>query len=204
MVHKSKTTALKLFVSHASEDKNSIARPLARALVKLGHDVWYDEFVLKMGDSLSRSIDDGLATCDFGVVILSAKFFSKRWTQEELAGLTAREMSNSHKRILPVWHKIDAEMVRKFSPMLADRVGIPSSLGLGAVVRAISSAIEDDQRMARRFSAVYKSPQGGEVRVMYSPNNPSPHDPKAFDERKIDSMVKKMELALKSTRLKKE
>lgn len=47
------------FISHASEDKESLARPLAEKLRDLGFSIWYDEFQLKVGDSLRRSIDKG-------------------------------------------------------------------------------------------------------------------------------------------------
>lgn len=50
-----------VFISHASEDKDVFVRPLATALRQLGVSVWYDEFTLTVGDSISRSIDKGLA-----------------------------------------------------------------------------------------------------------------------------------------------
>jgi hypothetical protein len=64
-----------IFISHSSEDKNEIARPLADALVAKGLAVWYDDFSLKLGDSLRESIDRGLSRSRFGVVILSPYFF---------------------------------------------------------------------------------------------------------------------------------
>jgi len=60
-----------VFISHASEDKNGFVRPLAQALGQLGVRIWYDEFTLDVGDSLSRSIDRGLAQSKFGLVIIS-------------------------------------------------------------------------------------------------------------------------------------
>lgn len=128
------------FVSHASEDKEAFARALAEALRARGFRIWYDEFTLTVGDSLRRSIDRGLAHSRFGVVILSPSFFAKEWPQKELDGMVAREV-NGRKVVLPVWHEIDAEGVRKFSPMLADRVGISSSKGLEAVVEALVDAM---------------------------------------------------------------
>lgn len=79
-----------LFISHASEDKEEFVRELADRLTEKGLDVWYDEFTLKMGDSLRRSIDKGLAESDFGVIVLSSDFFKKEWPQKELDGLVAR------------------------------------------------------------------------------------------------------------------
>jgi hypothetical protein len=77
-------------IRHASEDKDAIATPLAEALRAKGLRVWYDDFALKMGDSLRQSIDRGLAHSRFGVVILSGYFFQKHWPQQELNGLDPR------------------------------------------------------------------------------------------------------------------
>jgi len=129
------------FVSHASEDKDTFARPLAEALRARKLSIWYDEFTLTVGDSLRRSIDRGLARSRFGVVVLSPKFFEKEWPQKELDGLVAREV-DGRKVILPVWHGIDVESIRKFSPMLADRVAISSTSGIPAVVDALIAGMK--------------------------------------------------------------
>ena len=80
-----------VFISHAWEDKETIARPLAKALEAKGLKVWFDEFTLTVGDRLRRSIDRGLAGCRYGIVILSPHFFAKEWPQKELDGLVQRE-----------------------------------------------------------------------------------------------------------------
>ena len=125
--HQEPEVAYDLFISHASEDKEDLVRPLAVALEKLGVKVWYDEFTLKIGDSLRRSIDWGLSNSRFGTVVLSSSFFSKNWTQYELDGMTAKEMGG-RKMILPIWHKVTKSEVIKFSPTLADKVALNSSV----------------------------------------------------------------------------
>jgi hypothetical protein len=111
-----------LFISHASEDKEEFVRPLAGALVNLGVSVWFDDFSLRVGDSLSRSIDQGLAGSRFGVVVLSRAFIQKRWTEYELRGLIAREAAGGgNKIILPIWHGVTHEEVLTFRPPLADK-----------------------------------------------------------------------------------
>jgi hypothetical protein len=75
-----------VFISHASEDKEAIARPLADALKSKGLKVWYDDFSLTVGDSLRQSIDRGLSYSRYGVVILSPRFFEKHWPQQEQKG----------------------------------------------------------------------------------------------------------------------
>lgn len=116
-----------VFISHASEDKDEFVRPLAEALADMGIKVWYDEFTLRVGDSLRKRIDHGLAKARFGVVIISSAFLSKNWTQYELDGMVSREM-NGHKMILPIWHKVTKDDVVKFSPTLADKVALNTSI----------------------------------------------------------------------------
>lgn len=125
-----------LFISHASEDKDEVARPLTDDFIKLGLSVWYDEYTLTVGDSLRRSIDRGLASCRFGLVILSPHFLQKEWTQKELDALVARE-DGSEKRILPVWHNVTRKEIVAFSPTLADRLGVSTAKGLDHVVKEI-------------------------------------------------------------------
>jgi len=129
-----------LFVSHASEDKESFVRELAEALRKRGLKVWYDELTLKLGDSLRRSIDQGLAQSRFGIVVLSHAFFNKDWPQKELDGLAALEM-NGRKVILPIWHNITKEEVAQYSPTLADRLAVRTGSGMPNVVDSIIDAI---------------------------------------------------------------
>ena len=83
-----------VFISHAAEDKDAVARPLADALSRAGCRVWYDELTLSVGDSLSRSIDRGLAESRYGIVVLSPHFLAKEWPRRELDGLTVREVSS--------------------------------------------------------------------------------------------------------------
>lgn len=112
-----------LFISHASEDKENFVEPLASALREFGLNVWYDDYVLTPGDSLTRSIDKGLAQCRYGLVVLSPSFFAKKWPGYELSGLAARDVEEG-KVILPVWHGVSKRDVLKFSPPLADKLAI--------------------------------------------------------------------------------
>ena len=94
-----------VFISHATEDKEDVACPLAKSLQEMGLRVWFDEFTLEIGDSLSRSIDYGLANSKYGVIVIRSDFLTKEWTWKELAGFLVRE-SPSEKVILPIWHNI--------------------------------------------------------------------------------------------------
>ena len=110
-----------VFICHTTEDKADVVRPLATALRDAGLRVWYDEFELKIGDSLRRKIDRGLAASRFGVVVLSQAFFGRRWPEYELDGLVTQAVSGEQV-LLPVWHNITKHEVMEYSPSLADRV----------------------------------------------------------------------------------
>jgi hypothetical protein len=115
-----------VFISHASEDKEAIVRPLANALRAKGVEVWLDETELSLGDSLRRTIDRGLSASRFGLVVLSPRFFEKSWPQYELDGLVTREMQGQ-KVILPVWHEVSYHDVATYSPTLADKLAADTS-----------------------------------------------------------------------------
>lgn len=110
-----------VFISHASEDKDDVVRPLALALQAGGLSVWYDEFELRIGDSLRRKIDRGLASSRFGIVVLSQAFFGKGWTEYELDGLVTRSVSGDQ-ILLPIWHNVSKREVIGYSPSLADKL----------------------------------------------------------------------------------
>lgn len=110
-----------VFISHASEDKDEVARPLAEALRSNGLSVWYDEFELRIGDSLRRKIDKGIANSNFGIIVISRDFISKGWTNYELDGLITRAV-NGEQTMLPVWHNVTKREVINYSPSLADKL----------------------------------------------------------------------------------
>lgn len=128
------------FISHASEDKEEFVKPLAETLESMGVSVWYDEFSLKVGDSLTKSIDQGLINSKFGVIVLSKAFMKKQWTNYEFKSLVSREMHHGEKVILPIWHEISKNDVMAFSPHLADKVALNSST---QTIEEIASDLKD-------------------------------------------------------------
>lgn len=115
-----------VFISHASEDKDEVVRPLVGALEARGLSVWYDESALRIGDSLRRKIDAGITRSRFGIVVLSQHFFAKGWPQYELDGLVTMAVSGSQV-LLPIWHGVSKDEVVGFSSSLADKVALRTS-----------------------------------------------------------------------------
>ena len=115
------------FISYASEDETALVKPLAAALTGLGVKIWFAPFMLRVGDSLSRTIDKGLSESRYGVVIISKAFLSKSWPEYELKGLVAKEVG-AEKVILPIWHNASRDDILEFSPTLADKVALQSNI----------------------------------------------------------------------------
>lgn len=90
---------------------------------------------------MRRKIDEGLAHCNFGVVISSPNFLSKEWPQRELDGLAAREIAGGKTIILPIWHDITQAEIAQISPTLADRVAAKSTEGIPALVEKIIQVV---------------------------------------------------------------
>lgn len=139
---RSKKSGFDVFICHASEDKDDFVRPLANALRNRNIEVWYDEFTLKWGDGLRQSIDKGLSSSLYGIIVLSESFFRKEWPQRELDGLSALEMDGK-KRILPIWHDIDVVGVRNASPTLANLVSMSSTDGVDVVAEKFVALLRD-------------------------------------------------------------
>ena len=121
------TTMYDAFISHATEDKESFVNEFVEELKNRTVKVWVDALRIQWGDSLRKSIDEGLKKSHFGVVVISPYFIAKGWTQYELDGLFEREMSGG-KVILPIWHKITKSEVQKFSPSLAGRKAMTTGM----------------------------------------------------------------------------
>lgn len=151
-----------IFVSHASEDKDEIVRPLAQALIAKGYSVWYDENSLKLGDSLRKNIDNGLNESKYGVVVLSPAFFAKNWPEYELNSLVQLELDRGKKCILPIWHNVNKSMVMNYSVSLADKVADVSSIGLDKLCGRIAEVVGQPSNEA---SEVIEIPEEVEANI---------------------------------------
>ena len=145
-----------IFISHASEDQDALVRPLATILERLTVRVWYDEFSLQLGDSLTASIDKGLQESRYGLVVLSKAFLSKRWPEYEYRSLMTREI-DGERAILPLWYDVTKEDVKNFSLYLADIKALSiSKANFGKILPAILKVVRPDIYQERRMQGVLR------------------------------------------------
>jgi hypothetical protein len=81
-----------VFISYATEDE-AYAEKVANSLKSLGFKIWFAPATLKVGDSLLSSINAGLSASKYGLLILSAEYMSKSWTEYELNVLHRQYMN---------------------------------------------------------------------------------------------------------------
>jgi hypothetical protein len=130
------------FISHDSRDKSGLVRELAVELSKLMCPVWYDEYSLKVGDSLRASIEKGLREAKKCIVILSPHFLENGgWGKAEFDSIYTREIMEKSNVMLPVWHNVNANEVYEYSPRLVDKFSLNSSVGVKELARKLAEAV---------------------------------------------------------------
>jgi hypothetical protein len=126
-----------VFMSHASPDKPYV-RGLVKALRDGGVTVWFDEDHIEWGESVPREIRKGLLNSRYGIVVLSEAYLAERkWTEHEFQGLLARETLDTTV-ILPIWHKVTEEDVKKYdAPLTLRRAKISETDAYPDIVASI-------------------------------------------------------------------
>ena len=90
-----------VFLSHSSKDK-AVVRDIAERLKKDGVKVWFDEWVLKPGDSIPAKIEEGLERSRVLLLCMSANVFGSDWAQLESGTFRFRDPLNKERRFLPL------------------------------------------------------------------------------------------------------
>lgn len=90
-----------VFLSHSSKDKAFVSR-LATDLKSRAVPVWFDQWELKVGDSLAERIEEGIDCSGWLAVVLSRNSTASDWVQKELRAAQARELRDKNVFVLPV------------------------------------------------------------------------------------------------------
>jgi TIR domain len=90
-----------IFLSHSAKDK-ALVRSLAERLRADGLKVWFDEWVLRPGDSIPAKIEAGLEHSRVLVLCMSANAFGSEWTQLEAGTFRFRDLPNKERRFIPL------------------------------------------------------------------------------------------------------
>lgn len=128
----------KTFLCHASEDRQFSGR-LAEELAKRGIPVWYDEWSLRVGDSLVERINEGIRQSKYMGVVLSHNSVNKPWCVKEMNVGLQRHLMQKGVSILPIVID-DCEIPPLFTDLLwADFRG-QFEKGFDQIIKALTSA----------------------------------------------------------------
>jgi len=144
------------FISYATEDE-SYAEEMSCALKYLGFSVWFAPLSLEIGDRLLDSINAGLNSSMYGVILLSPHYVSKQWTDYEMDVLH-RQHIEKNKKLLPLWHGITKDQIDNWNPGLTGIVALNSSMGVSQIAERIAKVISNNSPI-RGVAPSYEDPQ---------------------------------------------
>ena len=116
-----------VFLSHSTRDKAAV-RPLAERLRADGLKVWFDEWVLKPGDSIPAKIEEGLEHSRVLVLCVSANAFGSDWAQLEAGTFRFRDPLNKERRFIPL--RLDDAPIKGFLAQFVCIKWRPANRGL--------------------------------------------------------------------------
>lgn len=121
-----------VFLCHAWDDRQGVAKELHDLLEAAGVKVWFSEKDLSLGAPMMRAIDKGLANSRVGLVLVTPAFLNRLPKEgvadKELSALLARN------QLVPIVHNTTYEALRNVSPLLASRTGLDTGEDTLAVV----------------------------------------------------------------------
>lgn len=129
------------------------------ALVEHGESVWFDEWTILPGESLTGSIEDGLSNSDVFILLWSKDAAASKWVGTELRAYIRRRVDDESLRIIPImiddtplptlvadYRGFLAKSRKSFGTIAAQVCGDPSEAALFRRLKArIDELTYDDQ-----------------------------------------------------------
>ena len=129
----------KVFISHASEDKERFVNGFATKMRAQGVDAWVDRWEMLPGDSIIDKIfGDGIKNSQVMIIILSKNSVQKPWVREELNAGIVKRISGKCKII----------------PVVLDDCQVPEALQ-STVWEKIADTNNYEKALNRIISAIY-------------------------------------------------
>jgi tetratricopeptide (TPR) repeat protein len=90
-----------VFISYCSNDKDAV-QTLAEQLRKDGLKIWFDDWVIQVGDLIGSKIEHGLEKSRTLVMCMSQAYFESKWTTAERHTALFRDITNTDRRVIPL------------------------------------------------------------------------------------------------------
>ncbi|MBL8552293.1 MAG: TIR domain-containing protein [Hyphomonadaceae bacterium] len=129
-----------VFISHASEDKDEIARPIFEACGRAGLKAFLDEAHIGWGQSFTQKINSALGAARTVLVIVSSTSVSKDWPVLEVNTALQFEAAGQKKVVPVIVGKPDLSRL----PLLSGKDGMVWSGDADAVATRLQAAVKGD------------------------------------------------------------
>lgn len=93
-----------IFLSHTSIDKPFVEK-LAKDLKRLGVNVWFDKWDIKVGDSITWKIEEGIGENEFFGIVLSPEALDSEWVKNELSAAWVKQTNGRKVVVLPILYR---------------------------------------------------------------------------------------------------
>ena len=117
-----------VFISYVQSDSSEYVDKLEIALKQYDIQVWRDKSNMRIGQSMTQAIENGLAKSKLAIVVISPNYLHKYWTNFELDGIFSKQGITGEQMILPVWNNVSAEEIASKRPSLANLLAWNTSI----------------------------------------------------------------------------
>ena len=97
-----------IFLSFAGEQRANVARPLRKALKRMGIVVWMDEYDIRPGELWQNKIQEAMDDARYIVAVVSREWLDKDWPRRE-AQKAVRLGRDHQERVIPILVEVDPE-----------------------------------------------------------------------------------------------
>jgi len=138
-----------VFICHATEDKQTVAKPIYEYLDSVGIHCWFDEGEILWGDSIVKKINEGLSKSRFVIVVISTSMLHKNWAIKEMRAALAIEVNKDQNRILPllVGSKEGIKNIKKDLPILMDKKYLIWPVSTQQIERELRLLLQRDKKV---------------------------------------------------------
>ncbi|MFE0554835.1 toll/interleukin-1 receptor domain-containing protein [Paenibacillus sp. NPDC058910] len=93
-----------IFLSHTSLDKPFVEK-LARDLKRIGINVWFDKWEIKIGESITWRIEEGIRENEYLGIVLSPEALGSEWVKSELGAAWVKQMQLMKVFVIPIYYR---------------------------------------------------------------------------------------------------
>ncbi|MBF0378023.1 MAG: toll/interleukin-1 receptor domain-containing protein [Desulfamplus sp.] len=139
-----------VFLSYSSKDKQ-FAQKIAQDLKDSGIKIWLDEWEIRVGDSISQKIQQGLEDADFIAVLLTCHSVDSGWVQKEWQSKINEEIKDEKTVILPL--KVEE---CKIPVLLKDKKYADFSRNYESAIQELIQTIKGNSPVKQKNSNIFK------------------------------------------------